>query len=202
MAAGQQVPVNHIYQVALSPQLMREQAVLSPQLTSLTATLRKKKCAGGHPGPCHHRVTPDSSQRSDSNTPTLSHTPTDSHTETELIPHSSEVRSTPLFCPILTDVSRLCSERCPRTATSTGRSTRSGRGSWWSAAATPTPTPTSTTCPTSARMTGRSRVTAADNPAADSGEPNQTNPHYSDLTTKTQPNQILQCFPVAATTGR
>merc|ERR1719480_116620 len=80
MAGGQQVPVNHIYQVAMSP-----------QLSQLTNTLRKKKCLGGHPGPCHHNrgnnhMNSDSSQRSDSLTPQG-----DNETDTEIIPNSSDV---------------------------------------------------------------------------------------------------------------
>lgn len=80
MAGGQQVPVNHIYQVAMSP-----------HLSQLTNTLRKKKCLGGHPGPCHHNrsnnpVNSDSSQRSDSLTPQG-----DNETDTEIIPNSSDV---------------------------------------------------------------------------------------------------------------
>ena len=75
MVGGQQVPVSHIYQVAMSP-----------QLSLLTNTLRKKKCLGGHPGPCHHNSPhhSDMSQHSDSLTPP----PT---TETELLPGSAEV---------------------------------------------------------------------------------------------------------------
>ena len=56
------------------------QAAMSPQLSQLTNTLRKKKCLGLHPGPCHHNnhlnhhhrlhhhhnpdTTPNSSERS------------------------------------------------------------------------------------------------------------------------------------------
>ena len=65
----------HIYQVAMSP-----------QLSLLTNTLRKKRCLGGHPGPCHHNSPhhSDASQHSDSLTPP----PT---TETELLPGSADV---------------------------------------------------------------------------------------------------------------
>jgi len=75
MVGGQQVPVSHIYQVAMSP-----------QLSLLTNTLRKKKCLGGHPGPCHHNSPhhSDASQHSDSLTPP----PT---TDTELPPSSADV---------------------------------------------------------------------------------------------------------------
>ena len=78
MVAG---PGGHIYQVAsISPQ----------QLTNLTNTLKKKKCVGGHSGPCtgqHSRMnTPlqsDSSCRSDSLTPL------GQDTDTELLPVTS-----------------------------------------------------------------------------------------------------------------
>merc|ERR1711971_938467 len=76
MVGGQQVAHGgHIYQVAMSP-----------QLSLLTNTLRKKKCLGGHPGPCHHNSPhhSDASQHSDSLTPP----PT---TETELLPSSADV---------------------------------------------------------------------------------------------------------------
>jgi hypothetical protein len=75
MVGGQQVPVSHIYQVAMSP-----------QLSLLTNTLRKKKCLGGHPGPCHHNSPhhSDVSQHSDSLTPP----PT---IETDLLPSSADV---------------------------------------------------------------------------------------------------------------
>ena len=56
---------NHVYQVNNNQQ--------AAQLAHLTNTLKKKKCVGGHPGPCHHpaRTTPpttDSSVRSDNTT--------------------------------------------------------------------------------------------------------------------------------------
>ena len=76
MMNGQpQEPVNHIYQVAMSP-----------QLSQLTNTLKKKKCLGGHPGPCHHRgnTTTDSSVRSDS-------VAGEPETDTEMIPNSADV---------------------------------------------------------------------------------------------------------------
>merc|ERR1712115_691773 len=59
---------------------------MSPQLSLLTNTLRKKRCLGGHPGPCHHNSPhhSDASQHSDSLTPP----PT---TETELLPGSADV---------------------------------------------------------------------------------------------------------------
>lgn len=70
-------PANHIYQVAMSP-----------QLSQLTNTLKKKKnCLGGHPGPCHHKgnTTTDSSVRSDS---VAGGEP---DTDTEMIPNSADV---------------------------------------------------------------------------------------------------------------
>ena len=76
----------HIYQVT---------NVISPaQLTQLTNTLKKKKCVGGHSGPCQHPsrlntpVNSDSSCRSESLTPLGQDTMT---TETELLPVTSEV---------------------------------------------------------------------------------------------------------------
>ena len=55
--------------------------------------MKKKKCLGGHPGPCHHRsqghqgtATTDSSVRSDSVT-----TQGEPETDTELLPGSAEV---------------------------------------------------------------------------------------------------------------
>ena len=63
----------HIYQLAMSP-----------QLSQLTNTLRqKKKCVLGHTG---HSQSPHSSVRSDSLTPCV-----DMDTDTEIIPHSSDV---------------------------------------------------------------------------------------------------------------
>ena len=58
----------HIYQVAQ----------LSPQLSQLTNTLKKKKCVGGHSGPCLHSLHSDTSVRSEADT------------ESEILP-SSEV---------------------------------------------------------------------------------------------------------------
>ena len=58
----------HIYQVAQ----------LSPQLSQLTNTLKKKKCVGGHSGPCLHSLHSDASVRSEADT------------ESEILP-SSEV---------------------------------------------------------------------------------------------------------------
>ena len=78
MNGSQDGTINHIYQVAMSP-----------QLTHLTNTLKKKKCLGGHPGPCHHRnqgtATTDSSVRSDS---VMTQ---EQETDTEMIPSSAEV---------------------------------------------------------------------------------------------------------------
>ena len=72
----------HVYQVAMSP-----------QLSQLTNTLKKKKCVGGHSGPCQHSrtMTPvtqsDSSVRSDSLTPSGQDHSHD--TESEILPHTS-----------------------------------------------------------------------------------------------------------------
>ena len=49
----------HIYQVA---------GQLSPQLSQLTNTLKKKKCVGGHSGPCLHSLHSDASVRSEADT--------------------------------------------------------------------------------------------------------------------------------------
>jgi hypothetical protein len=94
---------NHIYQVAMPQQPTTFQqftatsqtasptlAGMSPQLSHLTNTLKKKKnCLGGHPGPCHHRGsnggTTDSSVRSDSAAGG------DVETETEMLPPSEVV---------------------------------------------------------------------------------------------------------------
>ena len=59
----------HIYQVA-------NMAPMSPHLTHLTNTLKKKKCVGGHSGPCQHS---DSSVRSEADT------------ESEILPSSDVV---------------------------------------------------------------------------------------------------------------
>jgi len=75
-------PANHIYQVAMNP-----------QLAQLTNTLKKKKtCNGGHPGPCHHTMArtfpeaiPEMSSHSDHVTQNVN------TLETELIPESSDV---------------------------------------------------------------------------------------------------------------
>ena len=48
----------HIYQVAQ----------VSPQLSQLTNTLKKKKCVGGHSGPCLHSLHSDTSGRSEADT--------------------------------------------------------------------------------------------------------------------------------------
>ena len=48
----------HIYQVAQ----------VSPQLSQLTNTLKKKKCVGGHSGPCLHSLHSDTSVRSEADT--------------------------------------------------------------------------------------------------------------------------------------
>ena len=58
----------HIYQVARSP--------VSPHLAHLTNTLKKKKCVGGHSGPCQHS---DGSVRSEADT------------ESEILPSSDVV---------------------------------------------------------------------------------------------------------------
>ena len=78
MVAG---PGGHIYQVA---------SISPAQLTNLTNTLKKKKCVGGHSGPCQHAgqrtMTPlhsDSSCRSDSLTPL------GPDTDTELLPSAA-----------------------------------------------------------------------------------------------------------------
>ena len=81
----------HVYQVAMSP-----------QLSNLTNTLKKKKCVGGHTGPCQHSgpgsrtITPlqsDSSVRSDSLTPLGADS---NDTESEILPpHSSPATASP-----------------------------------------------------------------------------------------------------------
>ena len=78
MTASGGSPQHHIYQVAMTP-----------QLSNLTNTLKKKKCVGGHRGECLHSrtMTPlqsDSSVRSDSLTPLG-----DNDTDTEILPHST-----------------------------------------------------------------------------------------------------------------
>ena len=72
-------PGGHIYQVA---------SISPAQLTNLTNTLKKKKCVGGHSGPCQHSrmntpLQSDSSCRSDSLTPL------GQDTDTELLPVTS-----------------------------------------------------------------------------------------------------------------
>lgn len=78
---------SHIYQSTAAPGHIY-QVAMSPQLSQLTNTLRKKKCLGGHPGPCHHRNhdTTDSSVRSDSVA-----TNGDLETETEMVPPAEVV---------------------------------------------------------------------------------------------------------------
>jgi len=79
MSNGTEAGGNHVYQV-----------VMTPQLTKLTNTLKKKKCVGGHPGPCHHTMARPLSPHLQVVT-SSSETQMEDTTETELVPESSEV---------------------------------------------------------------------------------------------------------------